>query len=614
MQPILKVDLTTGQVEEYVIPKKWEEDFLGGASLAARILYEHLTPELDPLSPEAPLLFMTGPLTGTSGPTTGRFVICGKGPATGLWAESNIGGFWGPELRKAGYDGLWITGRASAPVYLWLDGNSPSRGSGELLEIRDAAQLWGQNTYTTHENVKEEVGVKSARVCVIGPAGEKQVLFASIMCDHGRMAGRTGLGAVMGSKNLKAVAVHGDNDIPVHDLPGYKALRSESNRRLRDDNEAKVLREVGTGGAANYAEYLGAMPVKYYSRGSFPRVDDVSGAKMSETILVGRSACQGCVIACGRVVKLPGDSMKRKGPEHETMVGFGANLLNDNLEAIVDLGELCDRYGMDTISASNTIGLAFHLYEMGVISKEDTGGIELNWGDVDAIEELVRLSGSREGIGDLLAQGSKRFAAHFGVEEEAVQVNGLEVAYHDPRGVSGMALSYATSPRGACHNQSDYFFVDWGHTHEQLGIEFFSRHDQAEKSANVARHQDWRTVFNAILMCIFANVEAEMQVKLINAACGLDWTVEDLMKAGERAWNLKRAINIRLGLTRANDRLPKALMTPFPDGGSQGFVPDLEGMLIAYYEARGWDMESGIPTREKLTELEMGDVGKDLWG
>jgi aldehyde:ferredoxin oxidoreductase len=238
----------------------------------------------------------------------------------------------------------------------------------------------------------------------------------------------------------------------------------------------------------------------------------------------------------------------------------------------------------------------------------------LKWGDVDAIEELVRLTGSREGIGDLLAQGSKRFAAHFGVEEEAVQVNGLEVAYHDPRGVSGMAISYATSPRGACHNQSDYFFVDWGHSHEQLGIEFLSRHAQAEKSASVARHQDWRTVFNAIVMCIFANVEPNVQVMLINAACGLDWTVEDMMRAGERAWNLKRAINNRLGLTRVNDRLPKALMTPFPDGGSEGFVPDLEGMLIAYYEARGWDEATGKPTREKLTELGMEDVAKDLWG
>ena len=614
MQPILKINLTTGKTEEYRIPEKWEKDFLGGASLAARILYEHLTPDLDPLSSESPLLFLTGPMTGTSGPTTGRFVVCGKSPATGLWAESNIGGFWGPELRKTGYDGLWITGKASEPVYLWLNATSLSTGSGRRLEVRSAAHLWGMNTYHTQDVVREEVAEKSARVCVIGTAGEKQVLFASIMCDHGRMAGRTGMGAVMGAKNLKAIAVHGENEIPVFDLPKYKSLRSEANRTLRDDNEAKVLREVGTAGAANYAEYLGAMPVRYYSSGSFPAVDNVSGAKMTETILTGRSACQGCVIACGRVVKLPDDVVKRKGPEHETMVGFGANLLNDNLESIVDLGELCDRYGMDTISMSNTIGLAFHLYEKGVITTQDTGGIELKWGDVDAIEQLVRMTGSREGIGDLLALGSRRFGAHFGAEEEAVQVNGLEVAYHDPRGVSGMAISYATSPRGACHNQSDYFFVDWGHSHEELGIEFFERHTQAEKAGNVARHQDWRSVDNAIVMCIFANVSPQVQVDLINVACGMNWSMGDMMKAGERAWNLKRAINNRLGLNAQNDKLPKALMTPMPDGGSAGFVPDLEGMMIAYYQHRGWDLKSGRPSREKLLELGLEDVARDLWG
>ena len=428
------------------------------------------------------------------------------------------------------------------------------------------------------------------------------------------MAGRTGMGAVMGSKNLKAVAVHGTQEIPVFDLARYKLLRSESNRKLREDNEAKVLREVGTAGAANYSEYLGGLPAKYYTQGSFPNIDEVSGAKMTETILVGRSACQGCVIACGRVVKLPKDLAKRKGPEHETMVGFGANLLNENLESIVDLGELCDQYGMDTISTSNTIGLAFQLFEKEIITPADTGGIVLRWGDVDVIKQLVHMIGKREGIGDLLAMGSRKFAAHFAAEEEAVQVNGLEVAYHDPRGVSGMALSYATSPRGACHNQSDYFFVDWGHSHEEVGIEFIERHAQAEKAANVARHQDWRTVDNAIVMCIFANVETEEKVKLINAACGLNWSMADLMKFGERSWNLRRAINNRMGLTRANDKLPKALLEPFPDGGSAGFVPDIQGMLAAYYQHRGWDPETGKPSRAKLLELDLEDVAQDLWG
>jgi aldehyde:ferredoxin oxidoreductase len=604
MQPILKIDLTTGSTEEYRIPESWEKDFLGGASLAARILYTSLTDELDPLSPDAPLLFMMGPMTGTSGPTTGRFVVCGKGPATGLWAESNIGGFWGPELRAAGYDGLWITGKAVEPVYLWLNGSH--------VDVRPAGHLWGQNTYTTQESIKAEVGQKSTRVCVIGTAGERGVLFASIMCDHGRMAGRTGMGAVMGAKNLKAIAVRGQNPIPVFDLAKYIPLRSESNRVLKQDNEAKVLRELGTAGAANYAEYMGAMPVKYYSRGSFENVDHISGARMTETILTGRSACQGCVIACGRVVKL-GDRAKRKGPEYETIIGFGPNLLNDNLESIVDLGELCDRYGMDTISTANIVGLAFHLFEEGILTQEDTG-LELKWGDVDSIERLVNLIGRREGIGELLSLGSRRFAAYFGAEEEAVQVNGLEVAYHDPRGVSGMALSYATSPRGACHNQSDYFFVDWGHTHEKLGITYFDRHDRAEKSANVARHQDWRTVFNSIVMCIFANTDPDLQVKLINAACGLDWTLDDLMRCGERGWNLKRAINNRMGLTAENDKLPKALLEPFRDGGSAGYVPDLQGMLAAYYQARGWDPQTGRPTREKLVELGLNDIAIDLWG
>jgi aldehyde:ferredoxin oxidoreductase len=604
MQPILKLDLTTGKREEYVVPREWEKDFLGGASLAARILYSSLTRELDPLSPEAPLLFMMGPLTGTSGPTTGRFVVCGKGPATGLWAESNIGGFWGPELRAAGYDGLWITGRAKGPVYLWLNGSH--------LEVRSAAHLWGQNTYTTQEKIKDEVAERSTRVCVIGPAGERGVLFASIMCDHGRMAGRTGLGAVMGAKNLKAIAVRGTNPIPLFDLAKYALLRSESNRALKQDNEAKVLRELGTSGAANYAEYIGALPAKYYSRGSFENVDNISGARMTETILTARSACQGCVIACGRVVKL-GDRAKRKGPEYETIAGFGPNLLNDNLESIVDLGELCDRYGMDTISTSNIVGLAFHLFEEGIITEQDTGGIVLKWGDVDVIEQLVNLIGRREGLGDIMAKGSRRFAACFHAEEEAVQVNGLEAAYHDPRGVSGMAISYATSPRGACHNQSDYFFVDWGHTHEDLGITYFDRHDQAEKSANVARHQDWRTVFNSIVMCIFANTDPELQVKLINAACGLDWTLEDMMRCGERGWNLKRVINNRMGLTRANDKLPKAMLEPFPDGGSAGYAPDIETMLTAYYQHRGWDPETGKPTRETLSRLGLDEIAQHLW-
>jgi len=606
MQPILKVDLTTGKTKDFRIPEAWQNDFLGGASLAARLLYDVLTPELDARSPDAPLLFMNGPITGTAGPTVGRFVICGKGPATGLWAESHIGGFWGPELRFAGYDGLWITGKATGPVYLWIDEGR--------LEVRSAAHLWGLDTYETQIHIKGEVGRKNARVAVIGEAGERGVLYAGIFCDHGRTAGRTGMGAVMGSKNLKAVAVYGKKGVlPLERSGVYAGLRSASNRALKQDNQSQVMHELGTASAANYSEYLGTLPAKYYHQGSFENVDNVSGSWMSESILSGTSACHACVIACGRVVTLD-DGARRKGPEYETIVSFGPNLLVDDLAAITHLGELCDRYGMDSISTGNTIGLAFYLYEQGVITSKDTGGLVLRWGDVEIIEKLIHLIARREGIGEVLAHGSRFLGRYFGAEEEAVQVNGLEVAYHDPRGVSGMALSYATSPRGACHNQSDYFIVDWGNANEEAGIGYFGRQDGAEKAANVARHQDWRTVYNSLVMCIFANVSPQTQVDLINAACGLQWDIEEMMRAGERGWNLKRAINNRLGLTRENDKLPKTLLEPYAEGGSAGYEIPFDEMIKAYYAARGWDPGSGRPTREKLESLGLKDVAEDLWG
>ncbi len=595
MLPLLKIHLGVRRIERLEIPRVWREHFLGGASLAARLLYPVLTANLDPLSPQAPLLFLTGPLTGTAGPAVGRFVVCGKGAATGLWAESNCGGFWGPELRFAGYDGLWIEGRAEEPVYLLIQDNR--------VEIRSATHLWGLDTYKTQEQIKAEVGQAGLHVAVIGPAGERGVRFAGIYCDHGRAAGRTGLGAVMGAKNLKAIAVRGTHKtLPLSDPERYAALRSQANRRLRQDNEAQVLHALGTAGAANYAEYLGAMPARYYHQGSFPEVDAISGATMSETILSGQSACHACVIACGRVVRLE-DGVKRKGPEYETIVSFGPNLLNADLASIVQLGELCDRYGMDTISAGNTIGLAFHLFEQGHLTTQETGGLELRWGDVTAIRELIRMTADREGFGDLLAEGSRHLATTFGVPDEAIQVNGLEVAYHDPRGVSGMALVYATSPRGACHNQSDYFFVDWGHVQPSLGIEYFSRHAGAEKAANVARHQDWRTVFNSLVMCLFANIEPELQVELVNAACGLNWSVEEMLLAGERAWNLKRLINLRLGLRREHEKLPKALLEPYAEGGAAGYVIPFDEMLQTYYQVRGWDWQNGAPLPQTLRRL-----------
>lgn len=605
MQPILTVNLSTGEIGRFSIPRDWERDYLGGASLAARILYQDLVPELHPLSPAAPLLFLTGPLTGTAGPAVGRFVVCGRSPATGLWAESNCGGFWGPELRMAGYDGLWVTGRAAEPAYIWIHDHQ--------VAIKSARAHWGLDTYETQEALGKESGEKNLRVASIGIAGEALVPFALILCDHGRVAGRTGLGAVMGAKNLKAVAVKGSGKVPVADPLEYQPLRSQANRDLREYPMSQVLRDMGTASAADYFDYLGFMPKRYFKAARYEDELKVTGAHISETILDGVSTCHGCVIACGRVVRLQ-DGERRKGPEYETLVGFGPNLWLNDPAFTTRMGELCDRYGMDTISLSNTIGLAMTLFEAGIFGENDTGGLPLNWGNKEVVEQLVHLAARGEGFGAYLAEGARALAGRYGAEEQAVQVNGLEVAYHDPRGASGMALVYATSPRGACHNQSDYFLVDVGQVEDEIGLEYFPAQAGEEKAANVARHQDWRTVFNALVMCIFTSLPPCTLADLVNTACGLNLTLEEIVKSGERGWNLKRVINNRLGLGREDDRLPPVLLQPYEDAEDVGgkFVPEFESMLEAYYAARGWDAKSGYPSIDKLKDLGLNWVIEDL--
>lgn len=606
MQPILRINLTTNHIDEYIVPRQIEVDYLGGASLGARLLYKELLPELDPLSAHASLLFINGPLSGTSGPAVGRFVVCAKSPATGLWGESNCGGFWGPELRMAGYYGLWITGKAESPVYISIiDGK---------VEIIPAGHIWGMDTYSTQAAVKAEMDVKNPRVAVIGPAGESSIPFASILTDHGRMAGRTGMGAVMGSKKIKAIAVKGIGKVPVANPERYTVARSNANRDLKADVFSDVLHELGSAGGADYWDYLADMPKRYFQNGVFEKATNISGASIAESILVGTSACHACVIACGRVVKLE-DGQKRKGPEYETLAGFGPNLWYDDPAGITKLGEICDRYGMDTISMSNVIGLVFKLHQVGVIPPLNSENIPMEWGDPAAIEALIHLTARREGLGEWMAKGSRELARHFGCEEEAVQVNGLESPYHDPRGSSGMGLVYATSPRGACHNQSDYFLIDMGQVLTELGMVANNRQGGAEKAINVAIHQDWRTVANALVLCLFANVPLDTVLELVNSACGLEWQASDLMRAGERGWNLKRVINNRLGLTSKNDKLPKTFLGPYVDHpvGADGFAPDIEGMLEAYYQVRGWDPETGFPTKDKLATLALEWLMEDLW-
>lgn len=604
MQPILKVNLSESTSDVFEIPQEWQIEYLGGASLAARLLYDQLIPDLDPLSAEAPLLFLNGPLSGTLGPAVGRYVVCGKSPATNIWGEANCGGFWGVELRKTGFDGLWITGKSPEPVYLRLN-------DGELRFL-PADHLWGLETYQTRDALIEESGVAGTRVACIGPAGENLIPFSAIMSDHGRVAARTGLGAVMGAKNLKAIAVKGSQEIPLYDQDAYNRIRSQTNRELRGDPVSQVIRDLGTASAADYFDYLMEMPKRYFTRGFSEGEVTISGAHLKSRIFTGMSACHGCVIACGRVVDI-GDGKKRKGAEFESLAGFGPNLLIDDPLYATRLSELCDRYGLDTISMSNTIGLAMLLFDKGIIDQHDTAGLDLTWGNAEVVEQLIHQTCRREGLGEFLALGARELGQHFGNEDMAVQVNGLELAYHDPRGASGMGLVHATSPRGACHNQSDYYMVEVGQVLTELGMAYYSPRSGAEKTLNVVIHQNWRTIFNSLVMCIFANVQPDVVVALINDATGSDLTLTDLISIGEKGWNLKRAINNKLGLTRANDKLPKGLLRPYEDD-TDNYVPDFASMLEAYYNIRGWDRTSGFPGDEKLNELGLDWVSKDLKG
>ncbi|WP_299030222.1 aldehyde ferredoxin oxidoreductase family protein [uncultured Thermanaerothrix sp.] len=597
---MLTVNLTQGTFAFSSLPRTYVEDFIGGSSLAARLIWETLAPQRDPLHPDNPLIFVTGPMTGTGGPTTGRFTICGRSPQTGLWGESNIGGFVGPELRQAGVDVLWITGRAAEPVYVYIrDGD---------VSLRPAGHLWGKaDTYETQEILKTEVGDSRARVACIGLAGENEVPMAGILADHGRLAARTGLGALMGSKNLKALVVRGTGQIPLARPEEYRKLRVAANKNLLDQNLTAVLRATGTSGAAEYLQFLGDMPQRYWTAATFEGATNISGSTMAETILTGTKACQGCVISCGREVMITQGPFitrsKTKGPEYETICAFGSQLLVDDLAAITALGEQCDRLGMDTISAGNTLALAYLLFDQGIINEKDTGGLTLRWGDPNPCFPLLDQMARREGFGALLAQGSQAVAAFFGVPDLAVVVNGLEVPMHDPRAFSGQTLSYLVSPRGACHNQSDFFQVEMGGTLEEIGISMPERFQDEGKAALVARHQHWRTVCNSLVMCYFAVVSPSAICELLNAALGLDWDVEAMLLAGERGWNMKRLINLRLGLKPESEKLPRLLVQPLPEGGQQGYVPNVETLLNEYYVASGWDRVTGWPTEQKIRAL-----------
>jgi aldehyde:ferredoxin oxidoreductase len=597
---VLRVDLATRELGDEPLRADRTRAFVGGSGLAAGMLYDSVDGETDPLGPEAPLLFMTGPLVGTAMPSAGRCSVCALSPLTGLWGEANTGGFFGPELRFAGYDGVVITGQAEGP--LWL---SIVEGRAQL---HDAASLWGCDSYATQERVREAMGSPQARVACIGEAGENRAKMAAIMNDHGRAAGRTGMGAVMGSKNLKAIGVRGSRQVPLAEPDRFRALVREILAALGEDMAAMALRLAGTAGYVDMALMYGDMPIRYYQQGEWEAASNLSGVLMADLYGVKNTACYRCPIACGRETRAPRYGLEKvDGPEYETVAAFGPLALIDDLETVIYAGHLCNVHGLDTISTGCTLALACEMYDRGILTAADTGGLDIRYGDAEMVLKLIPMIARREGFGDLLAEGSAALAERFGVPRLAVTVHRLEVPLHDPRAFAGLAVSYALSPRGACHMQGDMYGVDTGQGPPvELGVIPGDRFEASEHKGRIAaRQQAWRNLYNALILCQFQNPGVERVLAALKAATGWDLEAEELMTLGVRMVTLKRLLNLRRGLVRREDGLPDLLQAPLDEGGTEGKVPDVDALLRGAYAEYGWDPKTGAPAPETLRKLDL---------
>jgi aldehyde:ferredoxin oxidoreductase len=603
----LRIDLSEGTWKEVPVGENEVRQWLLGSGFAARLFYGMMDASLDPLDPRSPLLVFNGLLSGTFASTGCRSSWCGRSPLTGIWNEANMGGHWGAELRFAGYDGLVITGRAKWPVYLWING--PER----TVELRDARALWGLDHFEAYDRLLEATD-RRARAAVIGPAGENLVRVASVMQGghgHSRAAGRGGMGAVMGSKNLKVIAVRGVQRPDYADREAFHAAVKENNAFIKE--HSVPMSNYGTASGVIGSEKHGDMPLKNWRLGSWPEAEKISGQRIHETIWVRHTFCHACPIGCGKEVAIkegPYAGVWGEGPEYETLAGFGGMLHNDDLPGIAAANDHCNRYGLDTISTSAIIAFATEAYEKGIITREDTGGLELAWGSTEATLALIKQIAYRRGLGNLLANGVRAAAQVLGhgAEDFAIHVKGLEIPYHDPRAFVSMAVNYATGVRGGCHLEAISYWNGYGIIFPDLGpSETLDSHQSNEAQARLAyEFQNYMSVYNPLGLCKFiakGSVGPGRVTDLVNKAMGWDWTREELVHMGEKIFNLKRLIVLRYGISREDDTLPQRLLSePRPTGHAAGVLPDLGVMMPIYYEMRGWD-EAGVPRPQKLREL-----------
>ncbi|WP_029009229.1 aldehyde ferredoxin oxidoreductase family protein [Azospirillum halopraeferens] len=593
---ILRVDLTSGTVRTEALNPATARAFIGARGLGTKIMYDEVDPTVDPLSPANKLIFAAGPLTGTFAPSMGRFDVVTKGPLTGAIAASNSGGAWGPELKYAGYDLLIVEGRAAKPVYLWIEDDA--------VAIRDAAHLWGKDVPETTERLNEETAA-DAKVACIGPAGERMALIASIMNDMQRAAGRSGVGAVMGSKNLKAVVVRGTGAVTVADREAFVGAVTRAATKIKEHPVGGTgLRLYGTNVLVNILNSVGGLPTGNFQEARFETADKVGGESLAAHQLQRPKGCFACIISCGRATKVTNPKYKGRGegPEYETAWGFGPDCRIDDLDAVTKANYLCNEYGMDTISMGGTIACAMELFSRGLLTREDTAGLELDFGNAEAMVEAVRLTGTGEGVGVLLAEGSYRLASRFGHPELSMTVKKQEMPAYDPRAVQGIGLNYATNNRGGCHVR--------GYTisPEILGVPVKADKDAIDgKPELVVLFQNLTAALDSTGGCLFTTfgIGADEFAELMTTATGVPYTADRFIRAGERIWNLERLWNLKAGLSAVDDTLPPRMTgEPIPAGPSKGAVSRVPEMMPLYYAVRGWDGE-GVPTRETLDVLEL---------
>jgi len=580
---ILSVNLTSEKVATVPLNREHANKFVGGSGYASRILYDMIDFAADPLSPSNVLTFMTGPLTGTLAPCTGRHVICARSPLTGFWGESNAGGQFGAGLKFSGFDGIIVSGKATEPVIITIDDSE--------AEIRPAGSLWGLDTQETQASIKNDFG--NVQIACIGPAGENLVRFAGIVNEE-RIAARCGMGAVMGSKNLKAVTVNGAIKPKLHNPEKFKELALKTSKELKERHT--VLGAEGTAMYVDRGMTANDMPIKYFQEPEF----DVSGlnAKAMDSILTGRKACYSCPIACGRIVSVPElDLSDVAGPEFQTIAAFGTNMKNPKIRHIVQVNRLCNIYGLDTISCGSTISLVMNMCEKGLLDWD------INWGDMDAVARLIHDIAVRNGRGDELAEGSLRFSKLYDTEEEVLHVKGMEIPNHDPRAYSGLATIYAVSARGASHTEGDMHTIDIGIDVPCLGIHASDRVASAGKGETAAKCQDFRAFHDSMILCHFPDVTPAIMVELVNLATGSNYVPTDILRIGSNAVTMKRLFNLRCGLTADYDTLPQQLLEPLSDSMTEEWVPDLKLQLDDYYRYRGWDRRTGQPRSEDIDEL-----------